>query len=106
MVTLRGEPDVLQASEVDRELETLQENGARQIVVDLLEVPFLEPSVTSALLRHARRLWTNGGALTLVSDKHDVRRMVGTHLFGRLRVVTTLSAALHKETAPAPSGGA
>ena len=103
MVTLRGEIDTFQASEVDRELEALQADGARHIVVDLLDVPSLEPTVTSVLLMHSRRLRSIGGELTLVSDKHDVNRIGGAHLFGPLRVVTTLSAALHQATTASAS---
>ena len=100
VVTLRGEIDTFQASEVDRELEALQENGARHVVVDLLDVPSLEPTVMSLLLMHSRRLRINGGELTLVSEKHELKRAIGTHLFSPLQVVTTLSAALHYSTAP------
>lgn len=103
VVTLRGETDVLEAAEVDHELETLQMNGARHVVVDLLEVPTFESTVMAVLLMHARRLRINGGELTLVSNKHDVKRAMGAHLFGPLQVVTTLSAALDQATMTAPS---
>ena len=103
VVTLRGDIDTYQASEVDRELEALQADGARHVVVDLLDVPDFEPGLISVLLMHSRRLRVSGGELTVVSDKHDVQRAVGTHLFGPLRVVTTLSAALHEATAASAS---
>ena len=103
VVTLRGDIDTYQALEVDRELEALERSGARHVIVDLLDVPSLESTVTSVLLMHSRRLRTNGGELTLVSDKHDVQRAVGAHLFGPLRVVTTLSAAVQEATAAVAS---
>ena len=104
VVTLRGEIDTFKALEVDRELESLQANGARHIVVDVLEVPSLEPTVISVLLMHSSRLRINGGALTLVSDRHDLNRTaIGTHMLGPLQVVTTLSAALHHSIAASPS---
>jgi anti-anti-sigma factor len=103
VVTLRGEIDTFQALEVDRELEALQVNGAQFVVVDLLDVPSVEPTVVSVLLMHARRLRINGGELTLVSEKHDVKRAIGTHMFPALQVVATLSAALHQSTAISPS---
>ena len=99
VVTLRGEIDTFKALEVDRELESLQANGARHVVVDVLEVPSLEPTVISVLLMHSRCLRINGGGLTLVSDKQDINRAIGTHLFGPLQVVTTLSAALQSTAA-------
>lgn len=103
VVTLRGEIDTLQALEIDRELEALQVRGAQYVVVDLLDVPALEPTAVSVLLMHARRLRINGGELTVVSEKHDLKRAIGTHLFPALQVVTTLSAALHPSTAASPS---
>lgn len=102
VITLRGEIDAFQALEVDRELEALQVNGARHVVVDLLDVPSLEPTVISVLLMHARRLRIDGGELTLVSEKHDLERAVGTHLFPALQVVTTLSAAIHHSIVVSP----
>ena len=105
VVTLRGDLDVAQAPEIDRELEALHESGARDVIIDLLDVPFLESSVFGVLLRHSRRLRVNGGGLTLVTDNHDVTRGLGTHLFGNLRVVSTLSEALREGTVAAPSGG-
>ena len=45
MVSLRGDIDLEQTPEVDRELETLQDNGARHLILDLLDVPFLHSSV-------------------------------------------------------------
>ena len=103
VVTLRGDIDTYQALEVDRELETLQANGARHVVVDLLDVPSVEPTVIAVLLMHSRRLRINGGELTLVSEKQDIKRAIGTHLFSPLDVVTTLSAALHHSTAASPA---
>ena len=103
VVTLRGEIDAFQASEVDRELEALQLDGARHVVVDLLDVPSLEPSVTSVLLMHSRHLRINGGELTLVSQKQGLRRAMDKHLFGSPRVVTSLSAALQHPVAASGS---
>ena len=98
VVTLRGEIDTLRAQEVDSELAALQLNGARHVVVDLLDVPSLESSVMSVLLMHSRRLRVNGGELTLVSEARDLKRAMGTHLFGGLQVVSTLSVALDRGT--------
>lgn len=103
VVTARGEIDVFHASEVDRELEALQMSGARHIVVDLLDVPSLESTVMSVLLMHSRRLRTNGGELTLVSDQHAVESPIGTPLFGGLQAAPTLAAALSQGTTAKPS---
>ena len=103
VLTLRGEIDTYQALEVDRELAALQLNGARHVVIDLLDVPSLEPSVMSVLLMHSRRLRVNGGELTLVSEERDLKRAMGKHLFGGLHVVSTLSLALDRGTTAARS---
>jgi anti-sigma B factor antagonist len=71
VLTITGELDLHNAAKVDSELEEIVDGGARHVIVDLLEVPFLESTVLGILLRHVRRLRGQGGELTIVTD--DVR---------------------------------
>ena len=73
VVTLSGEIDLANAPQLDAELESLTSDGARRVIVDLLDVPFLESTALGVLIRHARVLRQKEGELTLVTD--DVRVM-------------------------------
>lgn len=71
VLTIAGELDLHNAARLDAELDDLVEGGARHVIVDLLEVPFIESTVLGILLRHVRRLRGQQGELTIVTD--DVR---------------------------------
>ena len=94
VVSVRGDLDLPQTPEVERELEALQEKGHRHLIVDLLDVPFLESSVVWVLVRHSRRLRMNGGVFTVVSDNDAVTSEIDRHLHGDFRITSTLSQAL------------
>ena len=68
VVTLGGELDLANVDDVDRELSALERDGARRVVVDLLEVPFMESRTLGVLLEHSKRLRSADGELTLVSE--------------------------------------
>lgn len=95
VVTVGGELDLANAGELDCELEQLVEAGADQVIVDLLDVPFLESTALGVLLRHTRALRTNGRELTLVSDDVRVARVIEiAGLTSRLRLSKTLREAI------------
>ena len=98
VVTLGGELDLANVAQVDQGLESLVLDGARRVIVDLLDVPFLESRTLGALLRHARRLRANGGELTLVSDDRRVLRVIEiTGLMSHFRVEPSLTRAIDAE---------
>jgi anti-sigma B factor antagonist len=104
VVTLTGELDLADTGSVDAELEFLAEEGARNLIVDLLGVPFLESTALGILLRHSRRLRTNGGSLTLVSDDVRVARVIEiAGLTSHFRVAPTLTTAIGEAVAEAYS---
>jgi anti-sigma B factor antagonist len=95
VVTVGGELDLANAGELDRELEQLVEASADQVIVDLLDVPFLESTALGVLLRHTRALRTNGRELTLVSDDVRVARVIEiAGLTSHLRLAKTLREAI------------
>lgn len=98
VATLGGELDLANVNEIDRELERLALDGARRVIVDLLDVPFLESRTLGVLLRHARRLRVNGGELTLVTDDRRVLRVIEiTGLMPHFRIVPSLTRAIDAE---------
>lgn len=94
VVSLRGDLDVEQTPKVDHELETLHEKGARHLILDLLDVPFLHSSVLGVLLKHARRIRSSRGTLTLVIDNDATVRGIERYLDDHFRIASTLSEAV------------
>lgn len=102
VVTIGGEADLSNADELDRELGDLGEGGGAQVIVDLLDVPFLESSTLGVLLRHSRALRADRGELTLVSDDVRISRVIEiAGLTSHFRVVTTLREAIEDANAAA-----
>jgi anti-anti-sigma factor len=94
VVSLRGDLDVEQTRTVDHELETLQDRGARHLILDLLDVPFLHSSVLGVLLKHSRQIRLSRGTLTLVIDNDVTTRGIERYLDGHFRIASTLSEAV------------
>ena len=95
VVTLCGELDLANVADIDRELSAIGEQGACRVIVDLLEVPFIESRTLGILLQHSRRLRSDGGELTLVSDDARVLRVIEiTGLTSHFRVEKSLAAAI------------
>ena len=94
VVSLRGDLDLEQTPKVDHELETLQDKGARHVILDLLDVPFLDSSVLGVLLKHSRRIRLSHGTLTLVIDNDATTRGIERYLDGHFRIASTLSEAV------------
>ena len=94
VVSLRGDLDPEQTPKVDHELTTLQDKGARHLILDLLDVPFLDSSVLDVLLKHSRRIRLSGGTLTLVIVNDVTARGIERYLDGHFRITSTLSEAV------------
>ena len=101
VVSLRGDLDLEQTPKVDHELDTLQDNGARHLILDLLDVPFLDSSVLGVLLKHSRRIRSSRGTLTLVIDNDATARGIERYLDGHFRIASTLSEAVDNVAAAA-----
>jgi anti-anti-sigma factor len=95
IVTVSGEADALAAPTLQRELDGLADDGARELIVDLLQVPFLDPTVLAVLLRATRRLRADGGDVVLISDDPRVlRTFEASGLVSSFRFERTLNEAV------------
>ena len=65
-VAVAGEVTFSNVGDFDRALEEALERGARNLVVDLTEVTFIDSSGLSALLTASARARDQGGAVALV----------------------------------------
>ena len=101
VVTVGGEVDTLAAPALEHELEK-RSHDSRSLIVDLLEVSFVESAVLGVLLKAARRLRTRGGELVLVADNVGVLRAFDvTGLTGQFRLERSLATAIERSLAQA-----
>ena len=66
VVPIRGEVTFSNIGDFDRKLERAFGDGARNLVIDLTEVTFIDSSGLSALLTASARARERGGAVALV----------------------------------------
>jgi anti-anti-sigma factor len=97
IVTVSGEADALAAPQLQSELDALSEDGAHELIVDLLQVPFLDSTILGVLLRAARRMRADGGDVVLISDDPRVLRIFEiSGLVSSFRFERTLNAAVER----------
>jgi anti-anti-sigma factor len=95
VVTISGEADATDVESLGDELEEVLGEGASCVIVDLLEVPFIDSAVLGVLLRVSRRLRSGGGELVLVADDPRVLRTFEiAGLSAQFRFARTLTAAV------------
>jgi anti-anti-sigma factor len=95
VVTVSGEADATDVESLADELEEVLGEGASCVIVDLLEVPFIDSAVLGVLLRVSRRLRSGGGELVLVADDPRVLRWFEiAGLSVQFRFARTLTAAV------------
>jgi anti-anti-sigma factor len=79
LLRVAGELDPYTSPRLENELESLIRAGARHVLVDLTDVPFLDSSGLGVLLGAARRLGREGFALTgLGLETRRVLEITGT----------------------------
>lgn len=95
VITVSGEADATDVESLADELEEVLGEGASCVIVDLLEVAFIDSAVLDVLLRVSRRLRSGGGELVLVADDPRVLRTFETAgLSAQFRFARTLTAAV------------
>jgi anti-sigma B factor antagonist len=95
VVTVSGEADATDVESLGDELEEVLGEGASCVIVDLLELPFVDSAVLAVLLRVSRRLRSGGGELVLVADDPRVLRTFEiAGLSAQFRFARTLTAAV------------
>ena len=104
VLTRARELDSANVDEISNELELLEREGARRLIVDLLEVPFMESRTLGTLLQHARRLRDDGGEMTIVCDDFRIMRVIEiTGLSSHFVIEPSLASAIDKALAEVPS---
>jgi anti-sigma B factor antagonist len=109
VVTVAGELDVITAPTLGDEINRVAEEGALEIVVDLLKVPFVDSIGLGTLVEASKRSQSRGGVFRVVCDDRRIARIIEiTGLDRVLRVHATLRSALEAldHARPIPSVGA
>ncbi len=105
IVTASGELDLYGAGALRAELDRVEAEGGRHLIVDLLAVPFLDSTALGALVGAAKQLQTVGGRLVLVSDDPRTLRVFQvTGLDGIFVLERSLSAAIDAAIAASKGG--
>jgi anti-sigma B factor antagonist len=95
VVTVEGELDVATAPALRDELRRIADDGATQVVVDLLRVSLLDSVTLGILVDGSKRLSSRDGTFRIVCDDRRVARIIEiTGLNRILRLHATLRDAL------------
>jgi anti-sigma B factor antagonist len=95
VLTVAGDLDLVSSPGLRAELTRVWEEGAREIVVDLLKVPFVDSVALGVLVEASKRTKARGGVFRIVSDDRRIGRII--EIMGLDRVLhlhTTLRSAL------------
>jgi anti-sigma B factor antagonist len=109
VVTVAGELDVMTAPALRDEISQVADEGAQEIVVDLLKVPFIDSIGLGILVEASKRAQSRGGVFRVVCDDRRIARIIEiTGLDRVLRVHPTLRGALEAldQQRPVPAVGA
>jgi anti-sigma B factor antagonist len=94
-VLVAGELDLDVAPKLGVCLNELIDSGATTIVVDLLEVTFMDSTGLAVLIDAGKRLRRFDGGLVLVTDSPSITRLLTIRGLGRLfRIETSLLTAV------------
>jgi anti-sigma B factor antagonist len=94
-VLVAGELDLDVGPKLSACLTELIDSGATTIVVDLLEVTYVDSTGLSALVEAGKRLLRADGELVLVTDSPSISRLLTVSGVGRLfRMETSLLTAV------------
>jgi anti-anti-sigma factor len=95
VVTICGELDVATVPGLGDELARVLNEGAHELVVDLLAVPFVDSVALGVLVETSRRMDARGGVFRIVCDDRRIARIIEiTGLDRVLRCHPTLREAL------------
>lgn len=95
VVTVTGELDVATVPALRDELGRIVGDGGREVVVDLVGVPFLDSAALGLLVEMSKRVDARGGVFAIVCDDRRIVRIIEiTGLERVLRCHPTLRDAL------------
>jgi anti-sigma B factor antagonist len=107
VVTVAGELDVATAPALRTAFAELANEGALEVIVDLLNVPFIDSVGLGVLVGTSKRLQVEGGAMRVVCHDFRVARILEITGLGQvLAIYPTLREALESTQRAAAATGA
>lgn len=101
VVTVTGELDVYTAPDLRTALTDVAREGAMDVVVDLLNVPFVDSVGLGVLVESSKRLKAKGGVVRIVCDDRRIARILEITGLDRVLVLhSTLRDALESLESP------
>ena len=101
VVTVTGELDVYTAPDLRKALGEAVGEGAMDVVVDLLNVPFVDSMGLGVLVESSKSLKAKGGVLRIVCDDRRIARILEITGLDRVLVLhSTLRDALESLERP------
>ena len=101
VVTVTGELDVYTAPDLRKALGEAAGEGAMDVVVDLLNVPFVDSMGLGVLVESSKSLKAKGGVLRIVCDDRRIARILEITGLDRVLVLhSTLRDALESLEGP------
>jgi anti-sigma B factor antagonist len=95
IITVSGDLDVVSAPRLSDELAQASLDGATEIVVDLLRVPFVDSVALGVLVAASKRTTARGGIFRVVCEDRRIARIIEiTGLSHVLRLHPSLREAL------------
>lgn len=95
VLALRGELDLASAPALDEELERVEAAGAKQVIIDLRDLEFMDSTGLSVLVRAHQRAEKAGMRFGLVKGPPQVQRLlVLTGVAERISVVDAVEELL------------
>jgi anti-sigma B factor antagonist len=95
VITASGDLDAMTAPQLRDELTRASSEGADEIVVDLLRVPFVDSVALGVLVEASKHTTARGGVFRVVSDDRRIARVIEISGLARvLRLHPTLREAL------------
>ena len=76
VVSVNGDLDLHSAPRLQIELDALREDGARKMIVDLVDVPFIDSTALGVLVRAAKQARADKAQLILVSNDPRTLRVL------------------------------
>lgn len=103
VVTVAGDLDVATAPKLSSELVRASSEGATEIVVDLLRVPFVDSVALGVLVEASKRTTAGGGVFRVVCHDRRIARIIEiTGLHRVFRLHASLREALEALELPIP----
>jgi anti-sigma B factor antagonist len=95
VIKAEGEIDACSANELKLAIDMAMETGARDLIIDLGNVSYMDSNGFTALFAATKQIKSRGGAVNLVACNDSIKRLIKlTCLDSAMQTLETMDAAL------------